>query len=279
MLNLERLMYLPQYYAVIGFPIAHSQSPVMQQAAFAQAGIYAKYESVNVAPHNLAKWVKLFRAKGGSGFNVTIPHKVTIIDYIDEVSASALACGAVNTVKNQAGKLIGYNTDGNGFLKALLNYAPKKVNVNDSVLLLGAGGAAKGIYTALINYGFNNVVIANRTLSTARQLTNRVYSLLEAEQKLAEFKVIINTTSVGMGLQIGTKPIELAHLQPGAFVSDIIYNPRQTKLLQEARLRTNYWQNGIDMFVYQGAQAFKIWTNKEADTSAMKAAVIRSLVK
>lgn len=272
-------MYLPQYYAVIGFPISQSQSPVMQQVAFAKADLYAKYESVNVAPHNLAKWVKLFRAKGGSGFNVTIPYKVTIMDYIDEASASALACGAVNTVKNQAGKLIGYNTDGSGFLKALLTYPPKRVHINDPVLILGAGGAARGIYTTLINYGFNNVVIANRTLSTARQLTNRVCSLLEAEQKLAAFKVIINATSVGMGSQIGAKPIELANLQPEAFVTDIIYNPCQTRLLQEAKLRTNYLQNGIDMFVYQGAQAFKIWTNKEADTLAMKAAVIRSLVK
>ncbi|KRF60749.1 shikimate dehydrogenase [Peribacillus butanolivorans] len=263
-------------YGVIGDPIAHSMSPDIHNDAFEKENIEAVYHHFHVKPESLIEAVQGMKALGVAGFNITIPHKTTVIPLLDEVDELALAIGAVNTVINENGRFIGYNTDGIGFYKSLCDEISGDIKAKKT-LVIGAGGAARAIYFTLVKEGVKHVDIANRTKETAAHLVSdcpydkesKALTIAEAEESLSQYDLIIQTTSSGMSPHIEHSPLKLDQLKAGAFVSDIIYNPLQTKLLREAREKGAETQNGVGMFVYQGALAFEIWTGIMPNTARM----------
>ena len=262
-----------QKFFVIGDPIAQSKSPAMQNANFLEKGIDAEMFAEQVRKEALNDWVLNFRKEGYSGACVTIPHKVNIMGLLDEVDVFATEVGAVNTIVNRNGKLLGFNTDGPGFVQGLeeLDYLDRKI------LIIGAGGAARGIYHGLIQKGFIDLTIANRTIQNGLTISPKVLSLDEAEERLSEFGLIVNTTPIGMFPEINESPISLRNLAQGTIVSDIIYNPLKTKFLEEAEIKGAIIQNGISMFVNQGALQFEYWTGQKADRKVMEKAVMKQL--
>ncbi|MBA2869817.1 shikimate dehydrogenase [Anoxybacillus calidus] len=271
-------------FGLIGCPVHHSMSPLMHNDAFTQTGIDAYYHAFHVEKEHLKDAVQGMKALGIAGFNVTIPHKTAIIPFLDEIDEIALQIGAVNTVVNENGRLIGYNTDGEGFVRALC----EELNIELSgkrILLIGAGGAARGIYFSLANSKAACIDLCNRTVNKAEELINertisvlsRAYSIHEAQHLLGNYDIIINTTSVGMYPNVEEIPLSLANLKKGTVVSDIIYNPLETLLLKEAKRCGAITQNGLGMFVYQGALAFEKWTGIFPDINRMKQIVIQQL--
>lgn len=271
-------------YGVIGNPIGHSLSPDMHNDAFSSMQIDAHYHAFRIEEDKLLDAVKGFRAMEISGFNVTIPHKVAIMEHLDSVDELAKQIGAVNTVINQNGKLIGYNTDGAGYVRALESIVSGSL-MNKRVLLLGAGGACRAIFFTLASKGITKIDIANRTVSRAEDLIksckyhtfSHAVTMEEAFQQEHTYDIIVNTTSVGMYPNVDETPLSIRHLREGAIVSDIIYNPRETMFLTEAKRAGAIVQNGIDMFVYQGALAFQLWTGTWPNVERMKKLVIAKL--
>jgi len=275
---------MDQIFGVIGYPIAHSMSPDMHNDAFRHLGIKATYLPFAVRSTDLQDAVKGMKAIGIQGFNVTIPHKTGIIPFLDRIDPLAEAIGAVNTVKLEDGEYVGYNTDGLGFVKGLKEKLHTPL-MDQKVLIIGAGGAARGIYYSLLQEGALDVDIANRTISRGEELiigkspqvNSSVFSIDEAERKLSEYTLIINTTSIGMHPNVDKTPLMVENIRPQALVSDIIYNPLQTKLLKDAEQYGAMTQNGIPMFVYQGALAFQLWTGMQPDAERMRKIVLTKL--
>ncbi|MCR6096817.1 shikimate dehydrogenase [Salipaludibacillus agaradhaerens] len=275
---------MKQLYGVIGCPVSHSLSPVMHKAAYEELSINADYHAFHVEEKDLKEAVNGIRALGIRGINVTIPHKVSIIPYLDEIDPLAEEIGAVNTVVNVEGRLIGYNTDGEGYVHGLLPVLTKDF-AEMRVLIIGAGGAARGVSLTLAKYGIREMCITNRTESKGRHLADdcsrlteaAVLSLGRAQAELPGFDLIINTTSIGMAPDIDRMPLSLETLSQGAIVSDLIYTPAKTRWLQEAENKGAIIQNGLDMFVNQGALAFEKWTGKSAPKEIMKAKVLEKL--
>lgn len=267
---------MKELYAVIGDPIAHSMSPAMHNDLFEVYGIDAHYHALHVQKDDLAHAIEGLRAIGISGFNVTVPHKVSVMPLLDEIDPLAKSIGAVNTVKNENGHLVGYNTDGSGYFKGLAQEVPSLTDKR--VLLVGSGGAARAIYFTMAYEGVKYIDITNRTIEKAESLskdcpydvTTAVLSLQEAEESLDKYDIIIQTTSIGMAPNIESKPLSLHNLRDNAFVSDIIYNPLETKLLRSAAEKGATIQNGLKMFVFQGALAFEKWTGIFPDVERMK---------
>ncbi|MGX1900976.1 shikimate dehydrogenase [Thermolongibacillus altinsuensis] len=275
---------MKKLFALIGCPVHHSLSPLMHNDALQSLGIDAYYHAFHVEREQLKEAIFGLKALQVAGFNVTIPHKTAIIPFLDDVDETAREMGAVNTVVNENGRLIGYNTDGEGFVRALCEQM--KISLSGKrILLVGAGGAARGIYFALTRKGVSQIDICNRTVEKAVQViaeaksdvSSTAYSLQEAEERLENYDIIINTTSVGMTPNIEEMPISLHNLQKGTIVSDIIYNPLETKWLQEAKARGALVQNGVGMFVYQGALAFEKWTGIFPDVKRMEQIVLKQL--
>ncbi|MDQ0197220.1 shikimate dehydrogenase [Neobacillus ginsengisoli] len=274
---------MKKLFAVLGDPIGHSMSPVMHNDLFSFYTIDAHYLPFQVKPADVEVAVKGLKAIGAAGFNVTIPHKSTIIPFLDEVDDLALSIGAVNTVVNEAGKLKGYNTDGLGFLKGLEAYFPTVSG--KKVLIIGAGGAARAIYFTLAKYNPEVVNIANRTIERAARLvedcpfpiSSSAISLKEAEDHLGDYDLLIQTTMIGMYPKISEQPLCLSKLSTQAMVCDIIYNPFETQFLHEAKRVGAKVQNGVDMFVYQGALAFEKWTDIFPDVQRMRENVLKQL--
>lgn len=275
---------MKKLFGVIGDPIGHSMSPVMHNDAFAASGVDACYLPFHVTKDNLSDAVKGMKAIGVQGFNVTIPHKTAIIPLLDEVDPLASVIGAVNTVVLEKGRFKGYNTDGLGYVRALREAYPGSIE-DQQVLIIGAGGAARGIYYTLASEKVNKIDVANRTLEKAKQLSDACpypvnglsLTLEAAAAQLEQYDIIIQTTSIGMAPDIDKKPISLDRLKQGAFVSDIIYNPLQTELLKESKERRANTQNGIQMFVNQGALAFEKWTGVFPDVKRMEELVLKQL--
>ncbi|MBS4191375.1 shikimate dehydrogenase [Bacillus sp. FJAT-49705] len=274
---------MKKLFAVLGDPIAHSMSPAMHNDLFSIYGMDAHYHPFHVKRGSLEEAIKGLKAIGIAGFNITVPHKETIIPLLDEIDPLAKSIGAVNTVVNVNGKLIGYNTDGSGYLKGLIEEFPL---INDkNVLIIGAGGAARAIYFTMAEAGVRRVDICNRTVSKAEVIVeecpyaanSNVYGMNEAENILGEYDLIIQTTPKGMEPETFELPLSLHNLNQDAFVSDIIYNPLETKFLGEAKKKGARIQNGLNMFVFQGALAFEKWTGIFPETSRMKENVLTQL--
>lgn len=274
---------MKKLFGVLGNPIGHSMSPVMHNDLFSLYNIDAEYLPFLVQEDELRDAVNGLRALGAGGFNVTVPHKSSIIPFLDEVDELAASIGAVNTVVNKDGKLIGYNTDGLGFLKGLDAYLTKIEG--QKILVIGAGGAARAIYFTLAKEKPMQIDIANRTLEKAVQLieecpysiSSRALTLKDASSELGEYDLIIQTTMIGMEPNITEQPITLEYLREDSVVCEIIYNPLETRILREAKSIGATVQNGIDMFVYQGALAFEKWTGIFPDIQRMKENVLGQL--
>jgi shikimate dehydrogenase len=275
---------MKKIYGVMGDPIAHSMSPDIHNDAFEKENIEAVYHHFHVTKEGLNDAVKGMKALGIEGFNITIPHKTSIIPFLDEVDELALAIGAVNTVVNKNGRFIGYNTDGKGFFKSLCDEISGDIKAKKT-LVIGAGGAARAIYFTLVKEGVKQVDIANRTKERAAQLVSdcpydkvsKAFSIIEAEESLSQYDLIIQTTSSGMSPELDHSPLKVDQLKTGAIVSDIIYNPLQTKLLREAGEKGAKTQNGLGMFINQAALAFEIWTGIMPDTARMTDIVLNKL--
>ncbi|WP_144526665.1 shikimate dehydrogenase [Peribacillus simplex] len=275
---------MKKIYGVMGDPIAHSMSPDIHNDAFEKENIEAVYHHFHVTKEDLNDAVKGMKALGIEGFNITIPHKTSIIPFLDEVDELALAIGAVNTVVNKNGRFIGYNTDGKGFFKSLCDEISGDIKAKKT-LVIGAGGAARAIYFTLVKEGVKQVDIANRTKERAAQLVSdcpydkvsKALSIIEAEESLSQYDLIIQTTSSGMSPELDHSPLKVDQLKTGAIVSDIIYNPLQTKLLREAGEKGAETQNGLGMFINQAALAFEIWTGIMPDTARMTDIVLNKL--
>ncbi|SET65537.1 shikimate dehydrogenase [Salinibacillus kushneri] len=258
---------------VIGNPIKHTLSPWIHQQFMNETSINGIYRPYEIKEDELKESFNLFKKMNIDGFNVTIPYKETMLHYVDDLDERARSIGAVNTVVNQGGKWIGYNTDGRGYIRSLKqSYADLDTFVKN-VLLIGAGGAARGIYDALNQESFPVVDIANRTRERAEGLLDSkenhvetsIYSLKEAQQNLQQYDLIIQTTSMGMTPNNRMMPIDLQNIKENTIVSDIIYNPIETSLLQTARKKGARIHYGHGMLLHQAALAFELWTGKTID--------------
>ncbi|MEH7120270.1 shikimate dehydrogenase [Neobacillus vireti] len=274
---------MKKLFGVLGNPIGHTMSPAMHNDLFSLYNMDAVYLPFQVKEEDLEAAVNGLRVIGAVGFNVTIPHKSRVIPFLDEVDESAMSIGAVNTVVNKDGKLIGYNTDGLGFLKGLKALVPE-IN-GKRILVIGAGGAARAIYFTLAKENPSQIDIANRTVENAARLiadcpysvSSRALTMEEAERLVGEYDMFIQTTMIGMSPKITEQPLSLQNVSKQSVVCDIIYNPLETSFLREAGERGAMVQNGIDMFVYQGALAFEKWTGIFPDINRMKENVLGQL--
>ncbi|MSP79267.1 MAG: shikimate dehydrogenase [Dehalococcoidia bacterium] len=275
---------MTQQLGIVGYPLKHTLSPAFQQAALDACGIDARYEVWETPPERLADRVQELRASGVLGFNVTVPHKETVRALLDDQNDWARHLGAVNTVVNKNGKLTGYNTDADGFLRALRLDAGFNTR-GATVLVLGAGGSARAVALTLAHEKVRSITIANRTVERAQALVNALKGLVpyagaipmdEAQLRAqarskASPDLIVNCTTMGMvhGLAEGQSPMSADLIPSKALVYDLVYNPAITPLLraaQEAGART---LGGLPMLVYQGAVAFTLWTDKEAPVALM----------
>ena len=265
---------MKKWFAVMGDPIEHSKSPAMHNAWFREMSIDATYIPVHVSSESLESAVAGLKTLGASGWNVTIPHKTAIIPYLDELDKLAEKMGAVNTVvRTKEGTLKGYNSDGVGFVRSLED-AVGKSHKDKPVLLIGAGGAARGIAFAMQQQGYKNLTIANRTVANAQAIvdemgTGQAISLTEAEATLADFCILVQMTSAGLATGNFSMPFSLDRLTKGAIVADIVYNPLMTPFLQAAEEKGATIVTGLGMFVHQGAIAFEYWLGKSPNTNSM----------
>jgi len=275
---------------LIGDPVEHSMSPVMHNTAFREIGIDYVYVPFRVKQEELGEAIEGMRALNIRGLNVTIPHKVAVLQFLDELDPLAEKIGAVNTIVNDDGVLRGYNTDASGFLQALLERRIEPEGKN--IVILGAGGASRAISFILADRGAQ-LVILNRLLELdwAKDLASRISQLFTKEVEALELKkenlvralekadILVNATSVGMSPNVDQTPVSSDLLRPDLLVFDIVYNPIQTRLLREAETVGAETIGGIDMLVWQGVLAFEKWTGQKAPVELMKKEVVQLLQK
>jgi shikimate dehydrogenase len=273
---------------LIGDPIEHTMSPAMHNAAYKELGLDYIYLPFRVKPEQLAQAVEGLRALNVRGFNVTIPHKVSVIPLLDGLDRLAEKIGAVNTVVNNDGELRGYNTDSAGFLKALLENGIEPEGRR--VIVLGAGGASRAITYVLAEKGACLTVL-NRQLELdwAEDIAELIYDDLGVEVKVMELghlpealegaDILVNATSVGMSPTSEESPVSARLVTPGLVVFDIVYNPMMTRLLREAKAAGARTIGGVDMLAWQGALAFEKWTGQAAPVELMREEAIKMLEK
>jgi shikimate dehydrogenase len=260
-------------FGLIGNPVAHSLSPVMHNQAFAATGYNGIYLAFRVTDPVTA--IKGIAALNFKGVSVTLPHKVAVMEYLDAVDETAARIGAVNTIVNNQGRLIGYNTDCAGALEALRT----RTSIKDkSVALIGAGGTARAIGFGLVAAG-GQVTILNRTRVSGERLAADLQAQFLPLDKWAanHYEILINTTPVGMHPETDATPIPKEDLSKDMVVMDIVYNPLETRFLKDAVASGCRIINGVDMFVFQGAQQFELWTGRKAPVEAMRQAVLEAL--
>ena len=273
---------------IIGYPLGHSISPAFQQAALDELEIDARYVAWPTPPEELAARVDSLRASDVLGANVTVPHKQAVMPMLDQVLPVAESIGAVNTIINRDGVLIGANTDASGFTRSLEQEA-KFSAARKRALIVGAGGAARAVAFGLAWEGVSELVIVNRTAERAAELAGDVSEATATETRgggfedvsnAASFDLIVNCTSMGMAggpEPEGVPPIE-GLLKRGVLVCDLVYNPQVTPLLRLARERGAWVLGGIGMLVYQGAAAFEFWTEREPPEDIMYSAALKALM-
>lgn len=257
-------------YGIIGNPVAHSFSPAMHSRAFQALGINAFYLPFPIEPGDLAQVPQAFRIASVQGFNVTVPFKEKIGQYLDVLSEEARALGSVNTVWQEEGIWHGHSTDGPGFVRGLTERGWDPAGLD--VTLLGAGGSAKAIAFSLLKAGAAKLHLVNRTEAKAEQLAQDLNKTFGDQRVLVGLPkgadLLVNCTSVG--LKDTSTPLERGELRRFKRVVDIIYNPPQTRLLQDAQDLGLEWDNGLAMLLYQGVEAFEIWTGQKAPVQLMK---------
>jgi len=266
---------------LIGYPLGHSLSPKIHAAALSACGLQGTYSLFPLHPEDKQGLKDLLaRVRSGeiTGLNVTIPHKQNVIELMDELTPTAKAIGAVNTIYMRENKLIGDNTDAPGFLADLKRVSNSSFIIPHSALVLGAGGSARAVVYALLNDGWN-VMLAARRIEQAQQLAN---SFPKYTLQVADFSsfithhssLIVNTTPLGMTPNTETSPLpENVILSKYTFIYDLVYNPRETKLVRDARAQGLSATTGLGMLIEQAALAFEKWTGAKADRDAMQKAV------
>ena len=268
---------------IIGHPVRHTLSPLMQNAAIQACGLDYVYVPFEVSPADVGAAMAGLKALGVVGINVTIPFKTAVMPYLDDLADCAVAAGAVNTVKNDSGRLIGYNTDGDGLVRSLINdldFVPQ----NSTIAVIGAGGAARGAIAALCRSGAKRIVIANRSQNRAMELAS-VMSARFSDTELSivsgyedlhgilpNVDLLLNTTSLGMNHE-KIPFLRLNTLPRTAKVYDMVYAPRVTPLLSETYGVGLRGANGLGMLVAQGELAFTIWTGENSPSGVMKSAL------
>jgi shikimate dehydrogenase len=271
---------------VIGDPIEHTLSPAIHNAAFNHLKLDFVFLAFRVEAANLENAVRGMRSLGIHGLNVTMPHKSTVINFLDEVDPAVKFLGSANTILNKEGKLSGFNTDGVGALKALRENGTEVSE--KKVLLLGAGGAAKAIAFALAEEA-GALCILNRVAEKAAVLAdalNRAFgkevvggalSSSAVQRNLQDADILVNATSVGMRPNINQSLVAPQWLKPNLTVMDIVYNPVETKLARDAKAAGAKVISGVEMLIYQGAASFEIWTNHSAPIEIMRKAALNQL--
>jgi shikimate 5-dehydrogenase len=256
-------------YGLIGDPVEHTISPQIHNSLAEALGINMVYVPLHVIGENLGAAVNGLKALGFGGFNITIPYKEKVMEYLDEIDATAIAYDAVNTVFVNNGRLLGYNTDADGFYRAFTEAFRCEVK-NLSVLIIGAGGAANSIAYILADKGAGSVTIANRTIENAEKICERIRStyrnrletaVLNDDMDISSYDVIINTTSVGMYPKTDDTVLKNAAFKKEQMVIDIIYNPVETLFLKRAASSGAKTLNGFGMLYYQAVIAFEIWNS------------------
>lgn len=267
---------------LLGYPLKHSKSPHMHNTSFEALGLDHVYMAFEVQEGHIKEGLDAMRILNAEGCNITMPHKKKVLEYLDDISNDARIIGSVNTVKNDNGKLTGYNTDGRGFVKALeensVEFKGKKI------VLAGAGGAARAVATQLAYDGAKELVLFNRTLSSAEEIIDNINKniptckgiALEMDEEvlkkeIEDAAILVNCTSLGMKATIDQAIISSPEaLRKDLFVADIVYDPAQTKLLKMAEQAGCRYMNGLMMMIWQGAIAFKIWTGKDMPVDLIK---------
>jgi shikimate dehydrogenase len=250
------------------------------EKAFAQVGLDWRYLTLEVAPEALGDAVRGMRAMGFRGCNLTIPHKVAVIEHLDRTSEAATLMGAVNCVHRVGGELVGENTDGKGFVQSLKEIADP---AGKNVVILGAGGAARAIAVEVGLAGAAAITVVNRDEQRGRELAE----LLNEKVKVAgrsvrwegdyqvppEAEVVINATSIGLGDPEARVPLDAGTLEADMVVADVIFNPPETRFLRDAQARGCQTLDGLGMLVNQAVIAFRIWTGSDADPQVMREAL------
>ncbi len=268
---------------LLGNPLGHSVSPAMHNRVFEKLGLDFCYMPVQVAPDNLKAVFAGLTKMNVAGFNVTIPHKIRIIEHLDALDPLAATIGAVNTICVKEGKTIGYNTDGHGFIQSLENEGGISAR-GKRIFLIGSGGAARAIAMTLAFHGAAKIFIANRTLakaqSLAMEINEKIGNCAEAVEVLPKDRreiitscdILVNGTNVGMSPQDEELPIDAESLFEHLVVADIVYNPHTTRLLVTAQAKGCKIVHGLGMLIHQGAAGFKLWTGVDALIPEMTAA-------
>lgn len=270
---------------LLGYPVGHSMSAIMHNHAFNLLGLDFIYELRSVEPNNLTKFISNeLRQEEFRGGSVTIPHKVEILKHLDRIDEAARSIGAVNTIVKDDEIIIGFNTDGKGAVKALREAYGDLSRSN--IVVLGAGGASRAICFHLVQK-VRAITILNRSPQRAANLAEYVEligktkvshgSLEEINEYVSNATILINTTSVGMSPKINTSPIPANQLHPDLLVFDIVYNPIRTQLIEDAEKIGAQTLTGVNMLVYQGAEAFKMWTGVDAPEESMMKVVLETL--
>ena len=267
-------------YCLIGDPVSKSLSPFIHNYVFENLNYNKKYMAFNLKTENLNQGIQGLKALGVKGFNATIPHKIDLLDIVDEIDSYAENLQSINTVKVTDGRLKGYNTDGPGLIKSLEDHDIDLGNSN--VLILGAGGAARGISLALATRGCNSIGIQNRTLSKAEDLVSLIKNIdfkgscntVLPDDDISNYDVVINTTSIGMYPDTDEIPIDLNRIRKNTVLVDIVYKPHMTRFLREGSERGNKVIHGIEMLVYQALLADEIFLDRELDKVNLKNEII-----
>jgi shikimate dehydrogenase len=278
--------YKAELVGAFGYPIAENPTGIMQEAAFQALGLNWRYLLIEVQAESLKEAIQSVRVFNMRGINLTIPHKVAVLQYLDKVSEDAALMGAVNTVRREGNLLIGENTDGKGFLRSLREDAGIDPQ-GKHVVVLGAGGAARAMTVELALAGASKIDIINRS----RERGEKLVALLNGKTPVksdfivwdkryrvpAEVDILVNATSIGLYPNIDNRPdIDYDTINPAMTVCDVIPNPPNTPFLREAKARGARTLDGLGMLVYQGAIAFKMWTGKDASVAVMRDALAQA---
>jgi shikimate dehydrogenase len=273
---------------LIGDPVEHSLSPCLQNAAFQNRGLDFVYVVFKVKKEDLKEAISGMRSMGIYGLNVTMPYKIDVLQYLNDLDETAKTIGSVNTILNKNGRLIGYTTDGKGALEAL------KYNKVDpsgkKVVILGAGGASRSVSLTLVKE-VKELVILNRTLGKAEGLVKELMASEDvnvtvkarelnhgnAKQELQNADILINATSLGMRPNDALMPVDSSLLRPDLTIFDLVYEPFETRLLMEAKKKGATTVDGLAMLVFQGAVSFEIWTGEKAPVEVMTEAALDEL--
>ena len=271
---------IQEIVAVFGQPVAGNPTQFMMERALAQAGLDWRYLTLEVAPELLGDAIRGMRAMGFRGCNLTKPHKVAVIEFLDRLAESAEICGAVNCVVREGAKLVGENTDGKGFLQSLEEVTPA---AGKDFVILGAGGAARAIAVEVARAGAAHITVVNRSADRGQQLVELLRTRTSAAADFvlwqggfevpAGTNVLVNATSIGLKDADARVPIAIKSLRPDLIVADVNFNPPDTRLVRDARERGCTTLSGLGMLVNQAVIAFELWTGIRPDRTAMSDAL------